>query len=123
MEARESKEANAVKMERIPAWTENKSEKMDKEKERCVRCGSKFRDRCDLEEHIRRDHKCRCNWCDEEFKLCDQLVKHMGMKGVSEFEWMGCRKKCSWKEKGDEKVKEVQENKEYEKGSFRQSGK
>ena len=34
--------------------------KMDEEKEECVRCGSKFRDKNDLEVHIREEHEFRC---------------------------------------------------------------
>ena len=75
MKSEESRRTKVMKP--VKVMVEDKK-KMEEEKEGCARCGNKFREKCDLEKHVRKDHEFRCNQCDEEFRCGNQLVEPCG---------------------------------------------
>ena len=52
--------------------------KMDEEKEECVRCGNRFKDKCELEEHMRKDHEFRCMFlgCEMRTEYRREMEEH-----------------------------------------------
>ena len=51
--------------------------KMDTDREECVKCGNKCKNKDDSEEYIRKGQEFGCKQSDEELRFNDQMAKHM----------------------------------------------